>query len=122
MIDGILPVYNREHLRRELGSFLWPPSHWKPSPSYVLVGTLRASHARGASFFVIRVGHRKPVQIKSRQKSIPGDRNNIYPRKQYLVSHYSYSVYSYHWETAQLDLVAGFTTRREADKHLHTIQ
>lgn len=120
---GNLPIYNRTQLRRTLGAFFNKPSQWRPGDSKVLVGGVRPVQNAGLTYFIVRNGHRVPIKVKYRQKSTPGDRNNIYPRLTYVISYYDYSIYSFEWETEQLSLyVAAYPTLAMATHRLRTIQ
>lgn len=115
------PIYSREHLQNAIPKFFQRISCYRDAKTYCMIGNPRPDLVRSLSYFVARIGHRAPAQVKARQHSVKGERNNVYGRTYWRHSHYTYGVFSIIWGAKSPEMVSHHATKQLALSALRQI-
>lgn len=113
-MTSCLPVYTETYLRSLIPEFFQKVSQYRNGKPKTLIGRIKPDQVRELSYFVVKIWHRKPRQVKALQKSRPGERNNIYWRTYWAHSHCTYGIYSIKWHDGELTQLDEHATKAAA--------
>lgn len=115
------PIYSRDHLHDAIPKFFQRVSCYSNGKPKTLIGHPKPDQTRQLSYFVAKIWHRAPAQVKRRQHSVRGERNNIYSRTYWYHSGHTYGVYAISWSGGEPVQLSEHTTRQLALSALHQI-